>query len=298
MKAYARAASLPGLILLLALAGPPASSAASAVSGADWDSVAAVLRTKDAFAGGHHRFNLPRRDFTLHVGDVTVAPELAQGAWVGFSGDSDDAMMMGDLVLKGSELGPVLAELARQGLEVTAIHNHLVGEEPQLVYAHVHGQGRALDLARKLDRALALTATPRPVAAPTTAPLAIDSSLVFHGLGRSGRTHGNVAQLSVVLVPGTVTMGGMAVTPGLGYASPVNVQAVDASRAVATGDFAVLEDKVQPMLRAMALHRITATALHTHMIGESPKVYFIHFWADGPLAQVVQGLRAAIDAAP
>ena len=134
------------------------------------------------------------------------------------------------------------------------------------------------------------------MAAATDAPLAIDSTLVFHGLGRSGRTHGSVAQLTFVLVPGKVTMDGMAVAPALGYASPVNVQAVDASRAVATGDFAVLEGKVQPLLRALAAHGITATALHTHMIGESPKVYFIHFWADGPLAQVVEGLRAAIDA--
>jgi hypothetical protein len=283
--------------MLVVLAPPSASRAAGPATGAAWDSLAAVLQTKDVFAGGYHRFNLPRRDFTLHLGDVTVAPELAQGAWVGFSADPDDAMLMGDLVLERGELGPVLAELARQGLEVTAIHNHLVGEEPQLTYAHVHGHGKALDLARKLDRALALTATPRPVAAAADAPLAIDSSLVFRGLGRSGRTHGSVAQLTFVLVPGKVTMDGMAVTPALGYASPVNIQAVDATRAVATGDFAVLEAKVQPLLRTLAAHGITATALHTHMIGESPKVYFIHFWADGPLAQVVQGLRAAIDAA-
>ena len=92
-------------------------------------------------------------------------------------------------------------------------------------------------------------------------------------------------------------MDGMTVTPALGYASPVNIQAVDASRAVATGDFAVVGEKVQPMLQAFAAQGITATALHTHMISESPKVYFIHFWADGPLVKVVEGLRAVVDAA-
>lgn len=287
------------LTLAFALAGAVATltCAAGPTAAAPWDDVAAALKTKDAFAGGYHRFNLPRRDITLHVGDVTVAPELAQGAWAGFSDDPDNAMVMGDLVLTGAELRPVLAELDKQGLAVTAIHNHLVGEEPQLVYVHFGGHGKALDLAQRLDHALALTATPRPVAAATTVPLAIDTSLVFHGLGRSGRAHGSVAQVSFLLVPGTVTMDGMAVTPALGFASPVNIQAVDASRAVATGDFAVPGAKVAPMLHAFAAHGITVTALHTHMIGETPTIYFMHFWADGPLAQVVDGLRAVVDAA-
>jgi len=287
---------LPVPLLSLAIAWAlSASTPAQAAS--PWDDVSAVLQTKDTFAGGYHRFNLPRRDITLRLGDVTVAPELALGAGAGFSDDPENAMVMGDLVLTSGELRPVLAELDKQGLEVTAIHNHLVGEEPRLIYLHFGGHGVALDLARRLDHALALTATPRPVAAAAAAPLAIDTTLVFHGLGRSGRAHGSVAQVSFQLVPGTVTMDGMTVTPALGYASPVNIQAVDASRAVATGDFAVLGAKVGPMLHAFAAHGITATALHTHMIGETPSIYFIHFWADGPLPQVVEGLRAVADAA-
>lgn len=281
---------------MLIAAMPSASRAAGSMSVASWDSVSAILQTKDVFAGGYHRFNLPRRDITLRLGGVTVAPELAQGAWAGFSDAPDMTMLMGDLVLKSTELGPVLAELAAQGLDVTAIHNHLVGEEPRLIYVHFGGHGNAVDLARRLDRALALTSTPRPVATAPAVPLAIDSTLVFKGLGRSGRTHGNVAQVSFMLVPGKVTMDGMEVTPALGYASPVNIQAIDASRAVATGDFAVTGPQVEPMLRAFASHGITATALHTHMIGESPTLYFIHFWADASLAKVVEGLRAVVDA--
>ena len=285
------------LTLLIAVVQPASSRAANPLAGAAWDSVATILQTKDVFAAGYHRFNLPRRDLTLRVGDVTVAPELAQGGWAGFSDDPDMAMLMGDLVLTSTELSPVLAELAAQNLDVTAIHNHLVGEEPRLVYVHFGGHGRAVELARRLDRVLALTATPRPVAPAASAPLAIDSALVFSGLGRSGRTHGSVAQVSFMLVPGQVTMDGMEVTPALGYASPVNIQAVDATRAVATGDFAVTGRQVEPMLRAFATHGITATALHTHMIGESPTLYFIHFWADAPLAKLVAGLRAVVDAA-
>lgn len=284
-------------LVMLVMTRPSTSRAASSMSGASWDSVSAILQTKDAFASGYHRFNLPRRDITLRLGDVTVAPELAQGAWAGFSDNPDMTMLMGDLVLKPSELSAVLTELAAQGLDVTAIHNHLVGEEPRLIYVHIGGHGNAVDLARRLDRALARTSTPRPVAPASTVPLAIDSSLVFKGLGRSGRTHGSVAQVSFILVSGKVTMDGMEVIPALGYASPVNIQAIDASRAVATGDFAVTGRQVGPMLRAFASHGITATALHTHMIGESPTLYFIHFWADAPLPRVVEGLRAVVDAA-
>jgi hypothetical protein len=288
--------TLSALTLLMSIAMPSVSSAANAAVPAPWDSVAAILQTKDAFSGGYHRFNLPRRDITLRVGDVTLAPELAQGAWAGFSDDPEMAMLMGDLVLKPTELAPVLAELASQQLDVTAIHNHLAGEEPRLVYVHFGGRGRAIDLARRLDRALAHTSTPRPVAAASVAPLTIDTTLVFKGLGRSGRAHGSVAQLSFILVEGAVAMDGMTVTPALGYASPINIQAVDATRAVATGDFSVTGRQMTPVFRALEAHGITATALHTHMIGESPTIYFMHFWADGPLAKVVEGLRAALDA--
>ena len=282
-------------LLLLAVTSRP-SPVRAAGAAAVWDSVASVLGTANVFAGGYHRFNLPRRDITLRVGDVTVAPELALGSWAGFSDDPQHAMLMGDLVLEGKELGPVLAELARREISVTAIHNHLMGEEPKLVYVHVHAMGAPLDIAKRLDAVLALTATPRPVAMPPAVPLTIDTTAVFGGLGRSGRARGSVAQISYNLVPGPVAMDGAVIPPALGYASPVNIQKVSDQRAVATGDFAVLGPKVEPLLAALAKNGITATALHTHMIGESPSVYFIHFWADAPLTDVVRGLKAAVDA--
>lgn len=261
-----------------------------------WDSVGKILKTAATATGGYQRYNLPRRDITLHVGDVTVSPALALGAWAGFSGSPRDAMMMGDLVLTSAELKPVLAELGREHIAVTAIHNHLTGDDPHLTYLHFHGQGRAVDLATRLDRALALTGTPRPVAAAAPKPATFDTAMVFRALGTSGKAQGDVAQVSYILVPGRVTMHGHTIVPALGYGSPVNVQMIDASRAVATGDFAVLGSKVDGVLTALATHGITATALHSHLIGEQPTIYYIHFWADGPQADVLRGLRAAIDA--
>src|SRR6476469_3432960 len=134
-----RAGTLAAGLLALSL---PFMAAAQAPLGAAWDSVGSVLKTQGMLTGGYHRYNFPRRDITLHIGDVAVSPALALGAWAGFGGGPADAMMMGDLVLKSEELKPVLAELSRQGLDVTAIHNHLSGEEPRLTYVHFHGQGR------------------------------------------------------------------------------------------------------------------------------------------------------------
>jgi hypothetical protein len=199
-------------------------------------------------------------------------------------------------VLASGELKPVLAELGRQQIAVTAIHNHVVGE-PQITYVHFHGEGNAVDLATRLDRVLALTGTPRPVTVAPPQPVTIDTALVFRTLGLSGRAQGAVAQMSTVLVPGTVTMHGRIVTPALGYGTPINIQAVGPDRAVATGDFTVLAAKVAPVFAALTANGITATALHNHLVGEEPKLYYMHFWADGSLPDVLRGLRAALDAA-
>jgi len=270
---------------------------AQAPLGAVWDSVATMLRAPGVSTGGYFRYNLPRRDITLRIGDVTVSPALALGSWAGFSGDPLDATVMGDLVLTAAELKPVLAELAMQQLEVTAVHNHLVGETPPLTYVHFHGQGAATAVAARLDKVLARTATPRPVAPAPAAPPTIDTALVFRTLGKSGTARGSVAQVGFMLVPGVVTMHGRTVVPTMGYGSPVNVQLVSGSRAVATGDFAVTGDKVTGILAALAAHGVAATAVHTHLIDESPHLYYIHFWADGPLPNVLEAIRAALDAA-
>ena len=287
---------LLGPLSLVLLGSIPVNAQAQASPAAAWDSVARILKAPGVETGGYHRYNFPRRDITLKVGDVTVAPALALGAWAGFSGEPADATMMGDLVLTAAELRPVLAELANQRIDVTAIHNHLAGEEPQITYVHFHAQGGAIDLGTRLDHVLVHTATPRPVAAGSPQPVAIDTAAVFGTLGLSGRAQGNVAQVSTVLVPGTVTMHGRALVPALAYGSPINIQMVGPGRAVATGDLAVLGPRVDPVLDAFAAHRITATAVHSHLIAESPAIYYIHFWADGTLAEVTRGLRAGLDA--
>lgn len=290
-------AAVRALCLIASLATTTLGNAQATGADSAWREVARILQTPAVATGGYERFNFPRRDITLRMGDVTVSPAIALGGWAGFGGTPSDAMLMGDLVVTSAELKPVLAELERQRLDVTSIHNHLAGEEPSITYIHFHGEGDAVDLATRLDRAIARTAVPRPVASAAPGALTVDTARVFQAMGASGRAQGSVAQLSFMLVKVPVTMHGKPLIPALAYGSPVNLQMVDAMRAVATGDFAVTEGQVAPIVNALARQGITATAVHSHLIGEAPRLYYIHFWADGALDDVLRGLRGAIDAA-
>ena len=283
-------------LIALVFSAPVVALHAQTPLNAPWDSVAKILRTSGTLTGGYYRYGWPRRDITLKIGGVTVAPSLALGAWAGFAADSGNASMMGDLVLAPDEVQATLAELHAQRIDVTAIHNHVVGD-PQVVYVHYHADGNPIDLATRLDRVLARTKTPRPVTAAAPQPLTIDTATVFGTLGLHGRAQGNVALMSTVLVPGAVSVHGRALNPAQAYGTPINIQVLDGGRALATGDFSITGDKIAPVLSALTTHGITATALHSHLIGEEPKIYYMHFWADGPLADVLRGLRAALDAA-
>lgn len=277
-------------ILALLLAAPLAAQSAP------WDSIGHLLQAPMTVAGEFHRYNLPRSDLSVRLGDVTIAPGLALGSWAAFGAFGSDSIVLGDLVLTGSELGPVLRELAADGITVTAIHNHLAGEEPSLRFAHYWGTGSPLDLAAKLRRVFALTATPLPVRPSTPAPPVLDTALIFRTLGGSGRATGPLVLMSFNLVPGGVTIGGAAVPP-VAYASPVNFQSITPQRVVAYGDFAVPGGKVPGIVAALARPGMTATAMHSHLVGESPTLTYIHFWGDGRLEDLLAVLRAALDAA-
>lgn len=265
--------------------------------GTPWDSVGRILEAPSTPAGPGVRYNFPRADLTVRIGDVTVAPALALVSWAGFGVVGPDTVVLGDLVVTAGELPRVLAQLVADGIAVTAVHNHLVGESPQVTYIHYEGRGPALALAVGVARALSRTGVPRPVRPAMPAPVSIDTALVFRELGTHGRASGAVAQLAFVLVPDTVRLHGHPVAAALAYGTPINLQTVSPTRTVATGDFTVLGEKVDPVLDALAAHGITATAVHSHLVDETPTLYYIHFWADGPLADVVRGLRATLDAA-
>ena len=267
--------------------------------GAAGDSVARILRTPTADGGGYARYNLPRTDLKVMLDGIQVAPGLALGSWAGFTGPAAASHAMGDIVVTESELPRVLNALASGAIDVTAIHDHLNGEVPRLAYVHFHAMGSATDIAHRLDVVFAQTGAPRPGVTPatSTAPVTIDTAQVFRVLGKAGKASGAVASVGFMLVNEPVMVDGQTLLPALAYGTPIGIQQVSPTRAVATGDFSVLAAKVQPVVRALAANGITATAVHSHLVGATPNVYYIHFWGDAALPTLLRGIRAALDAA-
>ena len=261
-----------------------------------WQAVGAALQSTVVDGGGYARVNFPRADLNVMVGDVRITPGFALTSWIGFSGTPAAAHAMGDLVLTTAELPRVIAALAAQHMDLMAIHHHLAGESPSIVYAHYHAMGTALDIAKRLDAVLRVTATPRPVVPATATALTIDSGLVFRTLGKSGKASGALVTTSFVLVPGTVTMMGQTLIGAMAYSTPINFLQVSPTRAVTNGDFAVTADKVARLTETLAAKGIASISMHSHLVGESPSIYFVHFWGDGDLATLATGLRAVLDA--
>jgi Domain of Unknown Function (DUF1259) len=260
----------------------------------DWKEVDRVLGRSGNLQGETYRVGFPRNDLHVTVGAVTVRPSLALGSWVAFKQTADrTVMLMGDLVLLESEVAPVIDALQRGGIEQTALHNHLTNESPHVVYLHIGGRGKPLALATAVHEALGATKTPPPATAPPP-PLGLDTVQIGHVLGMYGRANGGVYQVSVPRAE-AVTVDGIEVPPAMGVATAINIQATGATTAVATGDFVLIASEVNPVLRALRANGISVTALHSHMLNETPRLLFMHFWGDGDVLKVARGLRAALD---
>jgi uncharacterized protein DUF1259 len=262
----------------------------------DWKLVDRVLGRSGNLQGETYRVGFPRNDLHVTVGAVTVRPSLALGSWVAFKQTGDSTvMLMGDLVLLESEVAPVIDALQRGGIEQTALHNHLTNESPHVVYLHIGARGRPIVLATAVHDALGATKTPPPP--PTTnapPPLGLDTVQIAQVLGVHGRANGGVYQVSVPRAD-AVTVDGVEVPPAMGVATAINIQATGANTAVAAGDFVLIASEVNPVLRALRANGISVTALHSHMLNESPRLLFMHFWGEGDALKVARGLRSALD---
>ena len=247
--------------------------------------------------GGIHKFGLPRSDLAVMVDGVAIKPALALGSWLGFEPAGDGVMVMGDLVLLDTELSAVMKRLIDDGFEITAIHNHLLRTSVPVFYMHIGAHGDPVKLAETLHAALALSKTPlsQPAAAAPPA-LDLDTAGVEKTLGFKGTANGGVYQVSVPRAE-SISEGGMAIPPSMGTAIAINFQPTGGGRAAITGDFVLLGSEVNPVLRALRQHGIEVTALHSHMIDDSPHLFFMHFWANGDVQKLAQGLRAALDLA-
>jgi biotin operon repressor len=243
------------------------------------------------------RFGMPRKDLHVTMGDVSVKAGFALGSWAAFMRTEHGVMVMGDLVLTEDELGPVMRKLQEGGIEISAVHNHLLGETPHVVYMHIASHGDAVKMAHAVHDAVAMSKTPGPdtSGAPASSePLGIDQKAIEDSLGRSGKVNGGILQFGVPRAE-AITENGMVVPPTMGVATAINFQPTSGSKAAITGDFVLLGKEVNPVMKALRDNGIEVTALHSHMLMEEPRLFFMHFWANDDAVKLAKGLRAAVD---
>ncbi|MEP7063340.1 MAG: DUF1259 domain-containing protein [Betaproteobacteria bacterium] len=266
---------------------------------ANWmNGVGLALGKKGAMMpGGVYRVGLARTDLKVTVDGVDIKPNLALGSWLAFTGPGEQGMVMGDLVLLASEVNPVMDKLQEGGIEVTALHNHLLRNEPFTMYMHVVGHGDPVKLASKLHSALLASKTPLESATSSgpsaSASVDLDTAMIDRVLGRKGSVHGGVYQVSVPRAE-RIKDGGMDVPEAMGSAVAVNFQPTSGRKVAVAGDFVLIANEVNPVLKALRANGIEITALHNHMLDDQPRLFFMHFWANDDLAKLAKGIKAAL----
>jgi Domain of Unknown Function (DUF1259) len=268
----------------------------TAAQGLDTTKIDQVLGRSGQKTGDVYRVGFPRTDLKVTVARIAVKPGLALGSWAAFSGTDASASVMGDLVLLESEVNPVMSKLRAAGFEITGLHNHILNETPRVLYMHYMGHGDAAALAKSLRVALAVSKTPlgapaAPAPAPASPPAFVKT--IEDTLGRKGQLNGGVLAFGIPRAE-IITENGMTLTPPQGVAESINFQETIAGQVATTGDFVLKAEEVNPVISALEEHNIQVTALHSHMLTEQPRLFFMHFWAAGNTESVAQGIKATL----
>lgn len=287
------------LCLLLAVAIPAGGqgSPARGRTADDWKSLdLAMGRTGQDQPDGAYKYSMPRKDLKVTAGGVELKPGLALGSWAAFKKMGTATVVMGDLVLTEDEVAPVMSALLSGGIAITALHNHLLHETPRILYMHISGKGDGTALGATLHEALGKTGTPpaSPPSAVAQPELGIDVRQIDQILGHAGKNNGGIYQVSAPRAE-IVREGGMQIPNSMGVATALNFQPTGAGRAAITGDFVLVAAEVNPVIQALKESGIIVTALHSHMLNEQPRLFFMHFWAHDDAIKLARGLRAALD---
>lgn len=284
-------------LALLTLAAAIAFPAFSNAAEIDWNKVDAALGKTATVSGDVHRYGLPRSDLHVTLDGVTIKPALALGGWVAFAPMHGEAMVMGDLVLLEAEIKPVMTRLLDGGLDITAIHNHVLRASPATFYMHVGGHGDPEKMAAVIRSALSASKTPFDSPAATAGPapsLDLDTAKLDEIMRVKGTSNGGVYQFGIPRRD-PIMENGMQVTGALGGANGINFQPLGNGKAAITGDFLVTGNEVSPLIRALRAGDIEVTAIHSHMLDEQPRLFFVHFWANDDAQKLAHSVRAALE---
>jgi hypothetical protein len=289
--------NMRGLFSLLVSAVAVTLAGTAGAQEIDWKKVDAALGKVGAVQGSVHRYGLPRSDLSVTVDGVAIKPALALGGWVAFEPAHGGAMLMGDVVLTEAEIKPMMTKLLEGGLEITALHNHLLRANPPTFYMHVGGHGDPVKMAEMLRSALSTSKTPfeaGQAAPPPAANVDLPTAQLDQIMGAKGQVNGGVYQFGIARKD-PITDGGMPVPGAMGSANAINFQPTGGGKAAITGDFVVTGEEVNPLIRTLRENGIEVTAIHSHMLTEQPRAFFVHFWANDDAVKLAKGIRAALD---
>jgi len=262
----------------------------------DWSAVAKALgRSGAEQPGGVYRVGFGRSDLKITVDGVQLKPSLALGSYLAFQSMGKSGMVMGDLVLTGDEVNPVMKKLVEGGIEITAIHNHVLRAEPFVMYMHYMGHGDPAKLAAVVRSALEESKTPLEAPAAGSPPkIDLDTAAIEKTLGAKGNNNGGVLAFGIPRAE-TIKDAGMTIPASAGLGIAINFQPTGEGKAAITGDFVLIAKEVNPVLKTLRENGIEVTALHSHMLNETPRLFFMHFWANDDAQKLANGLAAALN---
>jgi hypothetical protein len=247
---------------------------------------------------GEYKITVPQNDLNVVVDQFKIVPAMGLGSWAAFTPSSNGVMVMGDIVLTEMDLKPVQQEVIRQGLSITAIHNHFVRNDPKVMYMHIGGEGSTEQMARKVKAVFDAVKTSRakdPGASPSDSVVTtIDTKMLDGIIGSKGEWSKGVYKYTIGRPDVVLKEHGVTITAFMGFNTWAAWQGTPDHAAVA-GDFAMLENEVAPVIKALVENGIEVVAVHNHMIHEQPRIYFLHYWGVGNAGQLAKGLKAALN---
>jgi hypothetical protein len=262
---------------------------------ADYQQVLTYLGRTGDYKANVLKVNIPRNDLSVTVAGVKTPTPFGFGGWIALTKGQGMDVMMGDLVLTQDQVNPVMSALLDNGLEVTALHNHFFWEEPRIFYMHVHGHGAPMDLAKRVKPALDLIGVSAPASpAPPAAVPALDDAGLAQIAGHAGERTGAVYKITVGRDDLKITEMGAVINARMGLNTWAAFAGTNESAAIA-GDVAMLASEVTPVLKALRANGLQVVAIHHHMTGTQPTIFFLHYWGTGPAAKLATGFRAALD---
>lgn len=262
--------------------------------------LAQLMGVKGVVKDGEYKVSVPQNDLNVTVDGFKIIPTMGLGTWLAFSPTNDGAMLMGDLVLTETDLKPVQQEVIRQGLTITAIHNHFVRNHPNIVYMHVGGAGATAAMAQKAKAVLDKIKDSRGgdpskgTAANEAVPNTLNTNRLDEIIGAKAELTKGVYKYTIGRPDVALREHGIPVTTFMGFNTWAAFQGTP-DRAAVAGDFTMLEDEVAPVIKALVENGIEVVAVHNHMVQENPRIFFLHYWGVGKAEDLARALRAALD---